>query len=65
MEEETVSLCGEPFLAASIGELLHCENSFKALEYMRILQNGLETSRQPLNNIFGLSYNIHIYTRSV
>ena len=39
--EEEVLWCGEPFLAAGTGELLHCEKSFNALEYRIILQKGL------------------------
>jgi len=36
------------FLGAGIGELLHCEKLFNALEYWRILQNGLlQMKRQP------------------
>jgi len=29
------------FLAAGIGEILHCQKSFNAVEYRRTLQNGL------------------------
>jgi len=36
------------FLGAGIGELLHCEKLVNALEYWKILQNGLlQMKRQP------------------
>jgi len=36
----------EAFLAAGIDELLHCEKSFNALEFRRILQNGLLSTNE-------------------
>jgi hypothetical protein len=36
------------FLAAGIAELLHCEKSCNALEYRRILQNGLLPTNEKL-----------------
>jgi len=36
-----MSLCGNAFLGAGIDELLHSEKSFNALEYRKILQNGV------------------------
>jgi len=35
-------------LAAGIAELLHCEKTFNALEYRRILQNGLLPTNEKL-----------------
>jgi len=36
-----MSLCGNALLGAGIDELLHSEKSFNALEYRKILQNGV------------------------
>jgi len=36
------------FLAAGIGELFYCEKSFNALEWRRILQNGLLHTNEKL-----------------
>jgi len=47
--EEDVSLCGKPFLAAGIGEILQCEKTFFALKYRRILQNGLLPKNEKLS----------------
>jgi len=47
-EERGVMVWGA-FLAAGIGDLLHCEKSFNALENRKVLQNGLLLTTEKLS----------------